>query len=56
MPKDGYVCESFTCAVISEVLYFTSINWARLGEEKCRAKTSHGDVILYTDIEDELTF
>ena len=26
MPKDGYVCESLTRAVISEVLYFTSIN------------------------------
>ena len=34
MPKDGYVYESLTCAVDSEVLYFTSINWARLGEEK----------------------
>ena len=56
MPKDGYVCESFTRAIVSEVLYFTSINWARLGEEKWRAKSSQGEVILYKDSEDDLTY
>ena len=40
MPKDGYVCESLTGAVVLEVLHFTSINWAKLGEEKWRAKSS----------------
>ena len=36
MPKDGYVCGSLMRAVVSEVLHFTSINWAKLGEEKWR--------------------
>ena len=36
MPKDKYVCESFTCTVVSKVLFFTSINWAKLIEEKWR--------------------
>ena len=56
MPKDGYVCESFTRAVVSEVLHFTSINWAKLGEEKWRAKSSQGEVILYKDSEEDVTY
>ena len=56
MLKDGYVCESLTRAVVSEVLHFTSINWAKLGEEKWRAKSSQGEVILYKDNEEDVTF
>ena len=56
MPKDGYICESLTCAIVLEVLHFTSINWAKLGEEKWRAKSSPGKVILYKDSEEDVTY
>ena len=56
MPKDAYVCESLTCVVVSEVLHFTSINWAKLGEEKWRAKSTQGEVILYKDNEEDVTY
>ena len=56
MSKDRYVCESLTRAVVSEVLHFTSINWVKLGEEKWRAKSSEGEVILYKDSEEDMIY
>ena len=56
MPKDGYVSESFTHAVVSGVFYFTSINWALLGEKKWRAKTNHKEVIVYNEGVENVTY
>ena len=56
MPKDGYICKSFTCTVVSKVLHFTSINWALLGEEKWKAKMNHREVILHNDALRNLTY
>ena len=56
MPKDGYVCESFARAVVSEVLMFTSMNWALLGEEKWRGKSGHGEVVCYRESGEEKTY
>ena len=50
MPKDGYVCESFTRAVVSEVLTFTNMNWALLVEEKWRGKVENGEVVSYREV------
>ena len=47
MPKDGYVSENFIRTVVSQIFYFTNINWTLLGEEKWRAKTNHKEVIVY---------
>ena len=56
MPKDGYVCESFTRAVVSKVLTFNNINWALLAEEKWRGKVGNGEVVPYREAGEELTY
>ena len=56
MPKDGYICESFARAVVSEVLMFSSMNWALLGEEKWRGKSGHREVVCYKESGEEKTY
>ena len=53
MPKDGYVCESFTRAIVSKVLMFTSMNWVLLAEEKWQGKSGKGEVVCYQVLEEE---
>ena len=56
MPKDGHVCESFTRAVISEVLTFTNMNWALLAEDKWCGKVGNGDMVPYGEAGEVMTY
>ena len=56
MPKDGYVCESFTKAIVSKVLTFTTMNWVLLVEEKWHRKSRNGEVVLYQEREQEQSY
>ena len=56
IPKDGYMCESFTRAVVSEVLTFSNMNWALLAEEKWCGKVGNGEVVPYIEAGEELTY
>ena len=56
MPNGGYVPESFARAAVSEVLHFTSINWARLAAEKWRIRDAPSEIIHYNEGEVNLTY
>ena len=56
MPKDGYMCESFTRAVVVEVLTSSNMNWALLAEEKWCGKVGNGEVVPYREAGEELTY
>ena len=56
MPKDGYVCESFTRALVSKVLTFSNMNWALFAKEKWHGKVENGDIVLYREAGEELTY
>ena len=56
MSNIGYLPESFARAAVSEVLYFTSINWARLAAEKWRIRDAPSEIIHYNEGEVNLTY
>ena len=56
MPKDGYVCERFTRAKVSEVLTFNNMNWTLLTEKKWRGKVGNGDIVPYRETSEVLTY
>ena len=56
MPKGGYIPESFARATVSEVLHFTSINWARLAAEKWQIRDAPSEIIHYNEREENLTY
>ena len=51
-----YMPESFVRAVISEVLYSTNIDWAKLASAKWRAKTRPARIYTYTEGGNQLTY
>ena len=48
--------ESFTRVVLSEVLYSTNIDWAKLACAKWRAKSRPAKIYKYTEGEEHLTY
>ena len=56
LPKEGYVPESFARAAVSEMLHFTSINWAWLAVEKWRIRDAPNQVIQYKEGDENLTY
>ena len=56
LSKEGFLLESFTRAIVSEVLHFTSINWARLAIEKWRGKEVSNRAIVYMEGSDNVTY
>ena len=48
-PGTGFMPESFTRVVISEVLYSTNIDWAKLASAKWRAKTRPARIYRYIE-------
>ena len=56
MPREGYLLESFARAAISEVLHFTSINYAWLATKKWRIRDAPSEVIPYKEGGEELTY
>ena len=55
-PESGFMPESFTRAVISEVLYSTNTDWAKLASAKWRAKTHPAKIYRYTEGGNQLTY
>ena len=55
-PGTGFMPKSFTRAVISEVLYSTNIDWAKLASAKWRAKTCPARIYTYTEGGNQLTY
>ena len=56
LPNKGYKPESFARAVVSEVLYSTTINWAKLVSAKWRAKPLLAKIYYYAKGGHELTY
>ena len=52
----GYMPESFAKAIVSEVLYSTTIDWAKLASAKWRAKPLPAKIYYYTKGGQELTY
>ena len=48
--------ESFTRAVVSEVLYSTNIDWAMLACAKWRAKSKPAKIYKYSEGGEQLTY
>ena len=55
-PGSGYMPESFTRAVVSEVLYSTNIDWAKLACAKWRAKSKPTKIYKYSEGGEQLTY
>ena len=55
-PESGFMPENFTRAVISEVLYSTNIDWAKLVSAKWRAKTCLAKFYMYREGGEQLTY
>ena len=55
-PGTGFMLESFTRAVISEVFYSTNIDWAKLASAKWKAKTRPARIYRYTEGGNQLTY
>ena len=56
LPKEGFLPESFARAIVSEVLHFTNINWARLAIEKWRRKGISNQAIVYMEGGENVTY
>ena len=54
--ESGFMPTSFTRAVISEVLYSTYIDWAKLASTKWRAKTRPAKIYRYREGGEQLTY
>ena len=56
LPESGFMPESFTRAVLSEVLYSTNIDWAKLACAKWRAKSRPTKLYRYSEGGEHLTY
>ena len=56
LPESGFMLESFTRAVISEVIYSTNIDWAKLACAKWRAKSRPVKLYRYSEGGEHLTY
>ena len=56
LPESGFMPESFTRAVISEVIYSTNIDWAKLASAKWRAKSRPAKLYRYSEGGEHLTY
>ena len=56
LPESGFMPESFTRAIISEVIYSTNIDWAKLAYAKWRAKSRPAKLYRYSEGGEHLTY
>ena len=56
LSESGFMPESFTRAVIFEVLYSTNIDWAKLAYAKWRAKSRPAKIYRYIEGGEQLTY
>ena len=56
LPESGFMPQNFTRAVISEVIYSTNIDWAKLACAKWRAKSRLAKIYRYSEGGKHLTY
>ena len=56
LPESGFMPKSFTRAVVSEVIYSTNIDWAKLACAKWRAKSRPAKLYRYSEGGEHLTY